>query len=133
MKTLRLYPFSTDTPSSYPTNEMKELFTAILSIKSDKEATAFFRDLFTLAEIKEFANRWQAVKMLTIGKSYIEIANKLGMSTATVTRVAHWYKNGMGGYKIIADRMFEKKFKDSVSDKSFRLRGKHTFLKSISS
>lgn len=96
------------TPSSYPTREMKELFEAIRTIKSTDEATRFFRDLLTIAELKEFANRWQAVKLLTQGKSYMEIAAKLGMSTSTVTRVAHWLKNGMGGYKTVADRMFVK-------------------------
>lgn len=92
-------------PSSYPTREMKELFEAIQHIKSTDEATNFFRDLLTIAELKEFANRWQAVKMLTQKKSYIEIAKKLGMSTATVTRVALWLNNGMGGYRAVADRM----------------------------
>lgn len=94
--------------SSYPTREMNELFEAIRKIKSTDEAANFFRDLLTIAELKEFANRWQAVKMLTQEKSYIEIANKLGMSTATVTRVAHWLHHGMDGYRAIADRTFIK-------------------------
>lgn len=95
-------------PSSYPTRSMKELFEAIQHIKSTDEAANFFRDLLTIAELKEFSNRWQAVKMLTQKKSYIEIANKLGMSTATVTRVAHWLHHGMGGYRAVADRTFVK-------------------------
>lgn len=131
MRRMRLDPFPTDTPSSYPTHEMKELFAAILTIKSVEEATAFFRDLLTMAEIKEFANRWQAVKMLTRGKSYVEIATKLGMSTATVTRVAHWLKNGMGGYQLVADRVLPKTNKSYHHP--FRLRGKYTFLKPIGS
>ena len=95
--------------SSYPTREMNELFEAILKLKSTDESARFFRDLLTIAELKEFSNRWQAVKMLTQGKSYIEIAKRLGMSTATVTRVALWLKNGMGGYQILAKRLFPKK------------------------
>lgn len=109
MKRFKDNPFPTDTPSSYPTREMKELFETIQHIKSTDEAARFFRDLLTIAELKEFSNRWQAVKLLTQGKSYVEIAAKLGMSTATVTRVAHWLKNGMGGYQILAKRMFLKK------------------------
>ncbi len=88
---------------------MKELYEAIGSIKSTDEAARFFRDLLTVAELKEFANRWQTVKLLTQGKSYMEIAAKLGMSTATVTRVALWLNNGMGGYQILAKRLFLKK------------------------
>lgn len=97
------------TPPSYPTPSMKELFEAIQHIKSTDEATNFFRDLLTIAELKEFSNRWQAVKLLNQGKSYAHVAAKLGMSTATVTRVALWLKNGMGGYQILAKRLFPKK------------------------
>lgn len=87
---------------------MKELFEAIQHIESTDEAANFFRDLLTIAELKEFSNRWQAVKMLIQGKSYAHVAAKLGMSTATVTRVALWLNNGMGGYQILAKRMFPK-------------------------
>ena len=94
--------------ADYPTSAMKELFEIILKLKSTDEATNFFRDLLTIAELKEFSNRWQAVKMLSQGKSYVKIAGKLGMSTATVTRVANWLHHGLGGYKTIADRVFPK-------------------------
>ncbi len=87
---------------------MRQLFTAILKLRNEKEAAAFFRDLLTIAELKEIANRWQAVKMLGQGKSYVEIAAKLGMSSTTVTRVAHWLKDGLGGYKTLANRIFHK-------------------------
>ncbi len=95
--------------SDYPTREMNELFEAILRLKSTDESARFFRDLLTITELKEFANRWQAVKMLIQGKSYTMIAAKLGMSTATVTRVAQWLHHGMGGYQILANRLFPKK------------------------
>ncbi len=94
--------------STYPTKEMNELFEAIVSISDKKEAANFFRDLLTLPEIEEFANRWQIVKLLVQKKSYLEIANTLNVSTTTVTRVAQWLNNGMGGYKKIAERMFKK-------------------------
>jgi TrpR-related protein YerC/YecD len=93
---------------NYPTPHMRQLFTAILKLRNEKEAAAFFRDLLTIAELKEIANRWQAVKMLGQGKSYVEIAAKLGMSSTTVTRVAHWLKDGLGGYKTLANRIFHK-------------------------
>lgn len=120
-------PFPTDTPSSYPDQHAKELFAAILKLRTPDEASKFFRDLLTIAEIKEFANRWQMVKMLYQKTSYTKIAGKLNVSTATITRVAHWLKNGMGGYEAIADRMFESKFKDSIKPKLLKLRGKRTW------
>ncbi len=121
MKKFTSDPFPTDTPSSYPTAAMKELFTAIVSLKSPTEAAKFFRDLLTMAEIREFANRWQMVKLLYRGESYLAVAQKLKVSTSTVTRVAHWLKNGFGGYKAVADRVFGTKFKDSdVPDRHYR-------------
>ena len=91
----------------YPSAEMKELFEAILTLKNKDEAVAFFRDLLTIAELEEFANRWQMVKLLVAGKSYVEIAKKLHTSTTTVTRVAQWLNHGMGGYKLVATRTFD--------------------------
>lgn len=106
MKRFKSEPFPTDTPRSYPTGKVRELFAAILKLKTVDEAAKFFRDLLTMAEITEFANRWQMVKLLVKGESYATIAQKLKVSTATVTRVAHWLKNGFGGYRLIAKRVF---------------------------
>lgn len=92
----------------YPTPEMKQLFTAIAEIRSHDEAAKFFRDLFTIAELNEFANRWQMVKRLVRGESYLDIAQALNVSTTTVSRVAHWLKEGMGGYEAVASRIFDK-------------------------
>lgn len=87
---------------------MNELFDAVLRIKSRTEAANFFRDLLTIAELKEFANRWAVVKLLYQGFTYEAIAKRLMISTATVTRVAHWLHHGMDGYRAIADRTFIK-------------------------
>jgi len=93
-----------DISSDYPTEEMKHLYKAILTLKTSDEAARFFRDLLTEAEIKEFSNRWQMVQMITRGIPYLEIAHKLKVSTTTVNRVAKWLNNGMGGYKLVLDR-----------------------------
>lgn len=92
----------------YPTPAMRELFEAMRQLKSTDEAARFFRDLLTIAELKEFANLWQVVKLLYRGQTYEAIAKRLMISTATVTRVAHWLHHGMVGYRIIAGRMFPK-------------------------
>lgn len=84
---------------------MKELFEAVLHLKSSHEAANFFRDLLTIAELKEFANRWAVVKLLYQGHTYEAIAKRLMISTATVTRVAHWLHHGMDGYRTVANRM----------------------------
>lgn len=87
-------------------NELtKELFQAILKIKTVKECEDFFRDLLTLHEIEEMAERFRIAKLLDRGLSYLEVADKTGVSTTTVTRVAHWLKHGRGGYRFIIDRL----------------------------
>lgn len=103
-KSFRPGHFSTKTPSSYPTGEMRELFGAILKLRNQKEAEQFFRDLLTVAELKEFAQRWQIVKLLAAGTPYAVVAKKLKVSTTTVSRVAYWLFHGTGGYKLIASR-----------------------------
>lgn len=94
-------------PTPYPSPEMKELFDAITEIRSNTEAANFFRDLLTLGELQEFSRRWQMVKRLVAGESYVDIAAALSVSTATVTRVAKWLHHGMGGYEAIASRLFD--------------------------
>lgn len=129
MKKFVMDPFSTYIPSSYPTNAHKELFDAILSLKSKEEAKNFFRDLLTMPELNEFANRWQVVKLLIQGNSYTTIAEKLNISTTTITRVAQWLHHGMGGYQALADRLVPIKFKDSKASASRYATGKYTGLK----
>jgi len=71
---------------------------AFLNLKTEREVTDFLRDLLTLPEIEEFANRLEIARLLTRGLSYKKIAEQTGVSTTTVTRVAHWLFKGCGGY-----------------------------------
>lgn len=83
-----------------------DLYRAILALKTPQEAAKFFRDLLTLPEIEEFSKRFQIAKMLWKKQgSYETIAKKLGVSTTTVTRVAHWLNRGKGGYQLVLKRV----------------------------
>ena len=46
------------------------LFKAIISLKTIKEAEAFFRDLCTIDELKEMSERWEIAQMLNRGLPY---------------------------------------------------------------
>jgi len=81
------------------------LFTAILSLESAKEAECFFRDLCTAEEIKEMADRFEIANLVNNKIPYRTIAIKLKTSTATVSRVALWLNNGMGGYKSVIRKL----------------------------
>ena len=82
-----------------PRNEKEKfLIKTLTSIKDEKAMAAFLRDILTIAEIEEFANRLEIARLITKGYSYQEIADKTGVSTTTVSRVSHWLFNGCGGY-----------------------------------
>ncbi len=82
-----------------PKNEKeKKLCLAFLKLKSREEAANFLRDLLTPAEIEEFANRLEIARLLVDGESYLKISKQIGVSTTTVSRVAHWLFRGCGGY-----------------------------------
>lgn len=88
-----------------PTKENKELFKAVLSLRSEMECTRFFRDLLTEAEIKEFSNRWRVANMLNSKTDYIKIEKETGMSSTTIARISNWLKNGMGGYRLVINHL----------------------------
>lgn len=93
---------------TYPTEQDKELITAVSRLEGNKEATAFLRDLLTPAEIEELSSRFQIAKLLWITTlSYIDIAKKMGTSTTTVTRVSQWlFKEPWQGYSAVLKRMY---------------------------
>ena len=86
-------------------NKLNELWPAILQLKNPVECAKFFRDLCTLEELRAMSERWQAAKKINQNESYREIAEEIGVSTTTVTRVAQWLNHGKGGYKLILQRL----------------------------
>lgn len=85
--------------------ERRALFTAVLSLKDAGECSAFFADLCTPAELDALAGRWKVARLLDKGIPYREIAEKTGISTATVTRVARCLTYGKeGGYRRLLGR-----------------------------
>jgi len=84
---------------------MKELFEAISSLESPREAQLFLRDLCTLSELEAMAHRWQVARLLDRGLPYQKISERTHASTTTVTRVAHWLRFGEGGYRLLLDRL----------------------------
>lgn len=83
---------------------MRALFDAMLSLETRSELEAFLRDLCTLSELEAMAHRWEVARLLEKGLPYLEIAERTGASTTTVTRVAHWLRHGEGGYRAALDR-----------------------------
>lgn len=83
----------------------KVVFQAILKLKTVRECEDFFRDLMTLHEIEEIAERFRIAQLLDRDMTYLEIAERVGASTTTVSRVSHWLKHGRGGYRTVLERI----------------------------
>lgn len=90
--------------SSWKDARTHELFEAILLLKNVKECEKFFRDLCTLGELKAMAERWEVARSVQQEIPYREISRRTGVSTATITRVAHWLHHGEGGYRLVLER-----------------------------
>lgn len=87
------------------TPDAEALFMAIGSLDSLDETERFFRDLCTLNELRDMAQRWAVVRRLDAGQHYAEISRDTGASTATITRIASWLNHGEGGYRQVLDRL----------------------------
>jgi TrpR-related protein YerC/YecD len=83
---------------------LDELVDALRSLRNRDEVTRFLRDLCTYGELEALSHRWQIVQLLEQGAPYLEIADRVHTSTATVTRVAQWLRHGAGGYRLALSR-----------------------------
>lgn len=77
---------------------IEQLCDALTGIDSRENALALLRDLCTLSEITAMSERLEVAKQVQEGVSYRQINKNTGVSTATITRVAHWLHHGEGGY-----------------------------------
>ncbi len=77
----------------------RALCSALLSCKTEDEMGNLLRDIGTLSELQAWSERLEVAKQLTQGLSYRQVAKNTGASTTTVTRVAKFIENGLGGYR----------------------------------
>jgi len=89
----------------WKTPEVDALFDAILRLETTDETERFFRDLCTLNELRDMAQRWAVVRMLDAGLHYADISRRTGASTATITRIASWLNHGEGGYRAMLEKL----------------------------
>ena len=72
---------------NYHNEATERLFRAILSLNTMEECKNFFEDACTIKEILDIAQRFEVACMLTEKKSYQQISQATGVSTATISRV----------------------------------------------
>ena len=69
--------------------------------KSSKDLSNFLDDLLTEEEILDLAQRIKIAKAILGGKSYDEISESVGTSTATVSKIGQVLKYGKGGLEKV--------------------------------
>lgn len=87
------------------TETVDQLFDAILCLENRDECYVFFEDLCTVNELLSLSQRFEVASMLKAGKTYMEIAEKTGASTATISRVNRSLNYGNDGYDMVFARM----------------------------
>ena len=90
------------------TEAVDYLFDAVLSLKSKEECYLFFEDICTINELLSLSQRLEVAKMLRELKTYLDIAEKTGASTATISRVNRSLNYGNDGYDLVFDRISSK-------------------------
>lgn len=94
-------------------DSVDSLFDAILCLQTREECYSFFEDLCTVNELLSLSQRFEVASMLKAHKTYLEIAEKTGASTATISRVNRSLNYGNDGYDMVFARM-EKKEKADI-------------------
>ena len=90
------------------TESLDLLFDAILCLKDKEECYTFFEDICTINELLSLSQRFEVAKMLREQRTYLEIAEKTGASTATISRVNRSLNYGNDGYDMVFERMNKK-------------------------
>jgi len=90
------------------TEAVDALFDAILELKNRDECYTFFEDVCTINEILSLSQRLEVARMLREKKTYMEIAEKTGASTATISRVNRSLEYGNDGYDLVFSRLKNK-------------------------
>lgn len=87
------------------TEEVDHLFEAILTLQNKDECYQFFEDVCTVNELLSLAQRYEVAQMLRNKNTYLEIAEKTGASTATISRVNRSLNYGNDGYDMVFKRL----------------------------
>ncbi len=86
-------------------SDMNVLMDAVLTLKDRDEVSRFFDDLCTIGELEAMQQRLVVAQMLTDEKTYQDIAEVTGASTATISRVNRTLRYGNKGYEIALKRL----------------------------
>ena len=111
------------------TEAVDHLFDAILCLKDREECYTFFEDVCTVNELLSLSQRFEVAKMLRDQRTYLDIAEKTGASTATISRVNRSLNYGNDGYDMVFNRLEEEESSgNQIERKGFSVVAENPFL-----
>ena len=90
------------------TDAVDHLFDAVLTLKTKEDCYKFFEDVCTINEILSISQRYEVASLLKDKKTYLDIAQATGASTATISRVNRSLNYGSDGYEMVFERLNKK-------------------------
>ena len=87
------------------TEAVNQLFEGIMTLENIEECYAFFADICTINELLSLSQRFEVAKMLRDKRTYLEISEQTGASTATISRVNRALNYGRDGYELVFKRI----------------------------
>ena len=87
------------------TEAVNHLFDAVLCLQNREECYTLCEDVCTINELLSLSQRFEVAKMLRDQRTYLDIAEKTGASTATISRVNRSLNYGNDGYDMVFERM----------------------------
>ena len=91
--------------ANFHSKSIDRFFEAVLNLQSVEECYNFFEDICTINEVQDMAQRLDTAILLDQGYNYQAISQKVGISTATISRVSKCLNYGSGGYRAAIDRL----------------------------
>lgn len=83
----------------------KSLCDAFLKLEERSEVVDLLRDLCTPSELEAMTDRWWVLLLLQQDLSYRDISERTGVSVTTIGRVARYWREGAGGYRLALKRL----------------------------
>ena len=91
--------------SRIKSDQTDRLFEAVLTLDNMEECYRFFEDVCTIKEIQAISQRLEVAKLLKANKTYNEIEEETGASTATISRINRSLHYGVEGYTLVFKKL----------------------------
>lgn len=82
-------------------NDIKDLYSLILSLETPQDCADLFEDLCTAKELEQMAQRIKAARLLIAGNTYNQVMEQCEISSATLSRVSRCVQYGSGYKKFL--------------------------------